>query len=416
MNLWSSSPVIISSSFIANHGSQGGAMNITGDNAFLAMNIFSYNTAYNGGAIKFHGFNGILANNIIFNNQATYGGGAIYGGSGKLIFTNNLICNNSSNYAPGVYVSDDYQFYNTIVWGNGNSTYNEQQIYISDSRNNPIVQNCVIEDGEMYDVSLFEIFENVFFEYPNFRDSNYIKTFDRDLIISNWSFDSLSVLIDGGDSSFPEYEQMNLIHDISGNSRISNCIVDIGPIEFQFYNSPPIISDASFSIDENTKVSTLIGTVIASDPEDDELNFEIISGNNLGAFQIDNLTGEITVADSVPLDFETNSTFELSIQVSDCELYDVATITVNLNDVDDLVLETLDEQDYSATLYPNPTQEFVKVEWNKFEKASVFELSGKELFSTNDRTLDLRTLNAGVYLIVLSGMNKERLTFRIIKE
>ena len=49
-----------------------------------------------------------------------------------------------------------------------------------------------------------------------------------------------------------------------------------------------------------------VGSVSASDPDaGDTLSYAITGGDPTGAFAIDSATGEITVADSSQLDFET---------------------------------------------------------------------------------------------------------------
>ena len=67
------------------------------------------------------------------------------------------------------------------------------------------------------------------------------------------------------------------------------------------------------------------------------LSYSITAGNTGNAFAIDANTGEITVADSNVLDFETTPVFSLTVEVQDTLslLTDTATITVNLNDVND---------------------------------------------------------------------------------
>lgn len=235
--LSSSGPGIYNSTFINNEGSQGGAIDILGEKALILNNIFCYNSTYNGGAIKFHAFNGIIANNIICYNNAINGGGAIYGGSGSLVLVNNTICNNSSDYAPGIYLGDDYYIYNTVFYSNRSTSSNSEQIFNFLSENRPTVQNCVIEDGKKYNTALFTKFDNILYDYPDFKDSNNLLTYNRDTIISNWSFDSTSNCVDKGINSYYRSSEINLKMDIFGNERISNNIVDIGAFEFQFKSS-----------------------------------------------------------------------------------------------------------------------------------------------------------------------------------
>src|SRR5690606_12720761 len=64
------------------------------------------------------------------------------------------------------------------------------------------------------------------------------------------------------------------------------------------------------------------------------LSYSITAGNTGGAFAI-NASGQITVANSTAVNFETTPSFALTVTVSDGVLSDTATVTVNLNDVND---------------------------------------------------------------------------------
>ena len=72
------------------------------------------------------------------------------------------------------------------------------------------------------------------------------------------------------------------------------------------------------------------GTAI--DPDDDVLSYRIVSGNLNEAFQLDSLSGQLTVANSLIIDFETTPVFELTIEASDGVLTDQALIIINLTD------------------------------------------------------------------------------------
>ncbi|SFT86126.1 Cadherin domain-containing protein [Algoriphagus locisalis] len=101
-------------------------------------------------------------------------------------------------------------------------------------------------------------------------------------------------------------------------------------------NSAPIISNQEFSVIENARIGTIVGIVTASDADGDDLAFSISSGNIDGAFQINQDSGEIEVASSALLDFEKYPVFSLSVSVTDQELSSSATITINLNNVDEV--------------------------------------------------------------------------------
>ena len=99
-------------------------------------------------------------------------------------------------------------------------------------------------------------------------------------------------------------------------------------------NRAPTISDQGLSVDENSANGTVVGTVSGTDPEGGSVKFAIIDGNTDGAFAIDAATGQITVANSAALDYETTPTFTLTVAAIDPEgAYDTATVTINLNDL-----------------------------------------------------------------------------------
>ena len=101
-------------------------------------------------------------------------------------------------------------------------------------------------------------------------------------------------------------------------------------------STPPAVTASVFSIDENSANNTVVGTVVANDQDiGDTLSYAITAGNTGGAFSID-ANGQIKVANSTALDFETNPTFSLTIQVEDTgTLTDTASVTINLNDLNE---------------------------------------------------------------------------------
>lgn len=103
-------------------------------------------------------------------------------------------------------------------------------------------------------------------------------------------------------------------------------------------NGAPSISDASFSVAENSPASTLVGTVSASDPDAGQtLGYTILSGNTGGAFAIAS-DGKITVANAAALDHEALTGFSLSVQVSDNgtpPLSDTATVDIAVTNVNE---------------------------------------------------------------------------------
>ena len=71
----------------------------------------------------------------------------------------------------------------------------------------------------------------------------------------------------------------------------------------------------SFTVAENAATSSLVGTVSATDPDDDPLTYLITDGNSDGKFSLGDRTGKITVSGA--LDHETESSYTLTVEASD---------------------------------------------------------------------------------------------------
>ena len=105
-------------------------------------------------------------------------------------------------------------------------------------------------------------------------------------------------------------------------------------------NEAPVITDQSFSIAEDIDDEVIIGEVEASDPDGDALSFsitEIVEANDnrdfSGLFEIDETTGELSLAEGESLDYEDASGFSVTVSVSDTELVATASVTITLTDV-----------------------------------------------------------------------------------
>ncbi|MGK7944330.1 MAG: S8 family serine peptidase, partial [Microcystaceae cyanobacterium] len=104
-------------------------------------------------------------------------------------------------------------------------------------------------------------------------------------------------------------------------------------------NSAPIINAQDINdVPENTANNTVIGTIIATDPDGDALTYQItenidIDGDGENAFRLEG--NQIIVNDSDDLDYETNPSLPITLQVSDGRLTAQALVTINLSDVDE---------------------------------------------------------------------------------
>jgi hypothetical protein len=126
--------------------------------------------------------------------------------------------------------------------------------------------------------------------------------------------------------------------DFFGNSVPSGSTSDIGFFELvTSSNNPPLIQNQTFTIPENSPVSTVVGQVIASDPNAGQtITFTITAGNPSNTFNIHPTTGYITVSNPQTLNYENTPVFTLQVTVTDnLNASSTATITINLQNINE---------------------------------------------------------------------------------
>lgn len=98
-------------------------------------------------------------------------------------------------------------------------------------------------------------------------------------------------------------------------------------------NNAPVIANQSFSVNDGSANGTVVGSVVASDPDaGDTLSYSITGGNTDGAFSINAGTGVLSVSSSAAVSYASNPTFGLSVRVADNGgLSTTATVTVSVN-------------------------------------------------------------------------------------
>ena len=102
--------------------------------------------------------------------------------------------------------------------------------------------------------------------------------------------------------------------------------------------APTFNTTSTTSIAENVSSGSSVVTMSATDPNNDSLIYSISSGNDAGKFTIDSSTGAITLAAS--LDYETTTSYTLTIQVSDGSLTATTNQVVNITDVNEATTYT----------------------------------------------------------------------------
>jgi len=177
-----------------------------------------------------------------------------------------------------------------------------------------------------------------------------------DWATGNFNLTSGSNCIDTGFDYSGYYYDQNNTPVPQGTSR------DIGVFEFPqggAINNPPAIENQLFQVEENSPDGTLVGTIVATDPDNGQtLTYTILSGNTGNTFSVAANTGQITVEDNTLLDFETNPVFTLTVEVTDNGIpvmSDQASVTINLLDVNEAPV--MDDQVFSLQQFsPNETE------------------------------------------------------------
>ena len=133
--------------------------------------------------------------------------------------------------------------------------------------------------------------------------------------------------------------------DLSGAS-----VTDSFDVVVSNVNDAPTIADQTFNVDPAAANASVVGTVVASDIDGDNLTFVITSGDTT-TFAIDAVTGEITIADNTAIVEDAN--FVLDVTVSDDGIpaeTAASQITINVvgnqgpTAVDDTGFTTLDSE------------------------------------------------------------------------
>ena len=188
--------------------------------------------------------------------------------------------------------------------------------------------------------------------------------------------------------------------------------------DFTSSNLPPTAEDATLNVVENSDVGTIVGVVDATDPEALPLDFAIASGNALGGFAIDSTTGEITVADSTVLDFESTPTFSLTVEVTDAGgLTDTATITIDLYDINPAVgvpaiideIEDLKDDGVLSNGEANPVVNHLSQALKHLDKGKVSKAISK-LQQARDEIQDLiddGDLDSGLGDLLVAAINAQ---------
>ncbi|XP_017285390.1 cadherin EGF LAG seven-pass G-type receptor 1 isoform X2 [Kryptolebias marmoratus] len=102
-------------------------------------------------------------------------------------------------------------------------------------------------------------------------------------------------------------------------------------------NAPVFEKDELFiEVEENSPVESVIAQITATDPDEGpnaQILYQIIEGNNLKVFHLNDLNGDLTVLTN--LDYETKTEYVIVVQATSAPLVSRATVHILLKDMND---------------------------------------------------------------------------------
>ena len=159
-------------------------------------------------------------------------------------------------------------------------------------------------------------------------------------------------------------------------------------------NRAPVFSGAPFtrSVPENSGTGTNVGVAVtATDPDGHALTYGL-GGTDASSFAIGMVSGQITVAGGVTLDFEgTKKSYSVTVTASDGALSGTAAVTINVTDVNE------------APAFPSNAPTSVSVDENNAAGAAVTTVTATDpdgttptysLDGTSDAVFDISTAGA----------------------
>ncbi|MBB1279878.1 Ig-like domain-containing protein [Pseudoalteromonas sp. SR41-1] len=166
------------------------------------------------------------------------------------------------------------------------------------------------------------------------------------LVISSASADIGSASVVGDQIQYTPAANTNglatvtyTVSDNNGGTNTATVAITITEV-----NDAPVASVQSFSISENATDGDIIGTVSASDIENQTLTYSL-TGGDTASFEINSSSGVLSTVGESPFDFETTNQYILNVTITDDGTPNESSnvnITVNITDEVELLIPTED--------------------------------------------------------------------------
>ncbi len=132
------------------------------------------------------------------------------------------------------------------------------------------------------------------------------------------------------------------VNDNGTPSLSDSTTITIDVLDIPENTAPNVTGFGTVSVDENSSIGTVVGTVTSTDLESNTVTYSITGGNTNNMFSINSSTGVVTLA-KIP-DYEILNSYTLSIRGIDNgfgALTNTINVTININDVNEA--PTLDQ-------------------------------------------------------------------------
>ncbi|NNK94476.1 MAG: tandem-95 repeat protein, partial [Desulfobacterales bacterium] len=134
----------------------------------------------------------------------------------------------------------------------------------------------------------------------------------------------------------PSYTLSLQVSDGTNSSAIQTVTINVTDV------SSAITAGQSYLVSETDPNDTAVGTVLTTG--DTPASFSITAGNTNSAFAIDN-SGNITIADSSAIDYETLTNYTLTIEASDGTTPVSETVTITVTDINENTVGPVSDSD-----------------------------------------------------------------------
>lgn len=165
-------------------------------------------------------------------------------------------------------------------------------------------------------------------------------------------------------------------------------------------NNPPTILDQTFSVKENSTPGLVCATIIASDPDGDQLTYELSEENISFPFELDPGIGNLKIKLTANLDYEQIQQYKFQVKVTDGSQTSSSFITINIMDqleVPNIIDQSFNIDENIEGVYSIGIIKFVSKGPNEEFNFSITEGNVSNLFFVGEKSGELFLSKGGKF-------------------